>query len=142
MTVYAPTVGPGTLTIGSDAALTNFSSQCRGAKLVPSVGKGEPIDVLSGEQAPGDRTETNTLVVTLQSDFGHTNSKTEWLWEHRGEVHDFVYIPNGQLGRRITGQLTVEPIEIGGDVKTKPSAEVTFDLVGDPVFDDAPGGGA
>ena len=140
MTVHAPTVGPGTLTIGSDTELTNFSSQCRGAKLKPNVDKGEPIDVLSGEQAPGDRTETHQLVVNLQSDFGTAESTVEWLWEHRGEVHDFVYIPNAQLGRRIKGQLTVEPIEIGGDVKTKPNAEVTFDLVGDPVFDAAPTG--
>ena len=140
MTVHAHAVGPGTLTIGNDAALTNFSSQCRAAKLVPSVDKGEPIDVLSGEQAPGDRTETHALQVTLQQDFGVDDSTTEWLWEHRGEVHDFVYVPNAQLGRRITGQLTVEPVEIGGDVKTKPTSEVTFDLVGDPVFDNAPGG--
>lgn len=139
MTVNAPSIGPGTLTIGADTDLTVFSSQCRAAKLVPTVDKGEPIDVLSGEQAPGDRTETHQLVVTLQSDFGTANSKTEWLWEHRGEAHSFVYIPNSSLGRRITGTITVEPIEIGGDVKTKPSAEVTFDLVGDPVFDDAPG---
>lgn len=140
MTVYAHAVGPGTLTIGSDTLMTNFSSQCRGAKVVPSVEKGEAIDVLSGEQAPGDRTETFTLVVNLQSDFGVENSKTEWLWEHRGEVMDVVYIPNSQLGRRITGQITVEPIEIGGDVKTKPNAEVTFDFVGEPVFDTVPGG--
>lgn len=138
MTVYAPAIGPGTLTIGTDTELTQFSSQCRSAKLVPNVDKGDPIDVLSGEQAPGDRTETHQLVVNLQSDFGTVDSKFEWLWEHRGEVQDFVYIPNTALGRRITGQITVEPIEIGGDVKTKPAAEVTFDLVGDPVFDDTP----
>lgn len=140
MTVNAPAIGPGLLTIGAAAALTNFSSQIRSAKLVPNVTKGDPIDVLSGEQAPGDRTETHTLVVSLQSDFGHADSRTEWLWEHRGEAHPFVYIPNNALGRQITGELVVEPIEIGGDVKTKPAAEVTFDLVGDPVFGAVAGG--
>ncbi|MGK3947429.1 hypothetical protein [Microbacterium sp. K2] len=135
MPVKAPTVGPGSFTIGSEAALTNFSSQIRGAKLVPNVTKGDPIDVLSGEQAPGDRTEENTIVVTLQSDFGHADSNTEWLWAHRGEQHPFEYVPNNTLDRKITGTLVVEAIEIGGDVKTKPSAEVTFDLVGPPVFE-------
>lgn len=134
MTVNAPTVGPGLLTIGDEAALTNFSSQIRSAKLVPSVTKGDPIDVLSGEQAPGDRTETHKLVVKLQSDFGHADSRTEWLWTHRGEQHPFVYVPNNALGRQISGQLVVEPIEIGGDVKTKPASDVEFDLVGAPVF--------
>lgn len=134
MPVKAPTVGPGRLTIGAAAALTNFSSQVRGAKLVPNVTKGDPIDVLSGEQAAGDRTEENTLVVTLQSDFGHADSLTEWLWAHRGQEHPFEYVPNSALERKITGTLVVEAIEVGGDVKTKPSAEVTFDLVGPPTF--------
>lgn len=134
MPVKAPAVGPGLLTIGAAAALTNFSSQIRGARLVPNVTKGDPIDVLSGEQAPGDRTEAHTLVVNLQSDFGYDQSLTEWLWEHRGTQHPFEYVPNNTLERKITGQLVVEPIEIGGDVKTKPVVEVTFDVIGEPTF--------
>lgn len=135
MVVHAPAIGPGRLTIGAGATTADFSSQCRGARIVPNVTKGDPIDVLSGEQAPGDRTETVTLVANIQNDFGRVNSLAEWLWNHRGEVHDFEYVPN-TLGRRITGQITVEPIEIGGEVKTKPAHEVTFDLVGEPLFDD------
>lgn len=134
MTVNVSPVGPGTLTIGATDALTSFSSQIRSARIVPNVDKGDPIDVLSGEQAPGDRTESVQLVISLQSDFGHAESRTEWLWEHRGEQHPFEYVPNNTLSRKITGTLVVEPIEIGGDVKSKPAHEVTFDLVGDPEF--------
>lgn len=141
MVVKAPQVGPGLLTIGAETALTNFSSQIRGAKLVPNITKGDPIDVLSGEQAPGDRTEAHTLVVNLQSDFGHASSLTEWLWEHRGEQHPFEYVPNNTLARKITGVLVVEPIEIGGDVKTKPAVEVTFDVIGEPTFGNVVSGG-
>ena len=141
MPVKAPSVGPGRLTIGSAGALQNFSSQIRGARLVPNVTKGDPIDVLSGEQAPGDRTEAHTLVVNLQSDFGYAASLTEWLWEHRGEQQPFEYVPNNTLARGITGQLVVEPIEVGGDVKTKPAVEVTFDVIGDPVFGNVASGG-
>ncbi|WP_024357252.1 hypothetical protein [Leucobacter chironomi] len=136
MTIYTPEVGPGLLTIGAPAALMNLSEQCLGAKLIPSVKKGDPITVLSGGSAPGDRTESHKLEVTLQSDFGVADSVTEWLWEHRGEVHPFVYNPNNSLERGIKGELTVEPIEIGGDVKTKPSAKVEFDLNGAPEFVD------
>ncbi|WP_396190135.1 hypothetical protein [Flavobacterium sp.] len=135
MTVNTVSIGPGSLTIGSDLLLTNFSSQVLSGKIVPNITKGDPINALSGDTASGDREETFTLVVKLQADFGLTGSRDEWLWEHRGEEHDFVFIPNSSVGRRITGVLTVEPIEIGGDVKTKPSHEVTFDLSGAPVFD-------
>jgi hypothetical protein len=137
MTVNVSTVGPGLLTIGSPGALTNFSSQLRGARIVPNVTKGDPIDVLSGEQVAGDRSESAQLVVRLQSDFGHDDSRAEWLWAHRGETHPFAFVPNNALGRRISGQIVVEPVEIGGDVKTKPDHEVTFDCVGMPIFDDA-----
>src|SRR5690606_29816019 len=100
MTVNVSPVGPGTLTIGATAALTSFSSQIRSARIVPNVDKGDPIDVLSGEQAPGDRTESVQLVISLQSDFGHAESRTEWLWEHRGEQHPFEYVPNNTLSRK------------------------------------------
>lgn len=138
MTINVSTVGPGKLTIGAAGALSNFSSQIRGMRIVPNVTKGDPIDVLSGEQAPGDRTESCQLVIRLQSDFGHDDSRAEWLWAHRGQTQPFEMIPNNALGRRVSGQIVVEPVEIGGDVKTKPDHEVTMDCVGMPIIDDVP----
>jgi hypothetical protein len=134
MPVKSITIGPGTLTIGSDTELTNFSSQVTKCSLVPKVTVADPLDVLSGEQVPGDRTETNTLEGSFLQDFGAADSTTEWLWEHRGETHDFVYAPSAANGREITGQLTVEAINIGGDVKTKPTSDFVYTLVGEPVF--------
>jgi len=135
MTVNTITVGPGKLTIGADAGLTNFSSQIRSGKLVPSVDKGDPIHVLSGEEVPGERTEKFQLTGNVQQDFGAIDSRVEWLWEHRGETHDFEYVPSTAAGRTITGQLIVEAVDIGGDVKSKPTSDFAFDLVGEPVFD-------
>lgn len=134
MTVKTITVGPGTLTIGDAAELTNFSGQVTACRLVPNITKEDPINVLSGEQVPGDRTEAFTLTGTLLQDFGDAESTTEWLWEHRGEVHDFTFAPSTAKGREITGQLEVEPIEIGGDVKTKPTSDFEFTLSGAPIF--------
>lgn len=128
------TVGPGTLTIGEDDGITIFSGQCTSCKLTPSVTTGDPINVLDGGQVPGDRDEAFTLDGTLAQDFGATGSTTEWLWTHRGETHDFVYAPSTAGGKEITGQLIVEAIDIGGDVKTKPTSDFSMALVGEPVF--------
>lgn len=136
MTVNTLTIGPGTLTIGEDTGITVFSSQCKSCTLSPSVETGDPIPVLSGEQVPGDRTETFALKGTFVQDFGVEASTTEWLWEHRGEVHDFVYAPSTAGGKEITGQLTVEAIDIGGDVKTKGTSDFSFTLTDAPVFAD------
>lgn len=134
MATEAITVGPGKLTIGAPENLSTFSGQITSAKIVPSVDKGDPIDVLDGGQVAGDRSESWTLEGTLLQDLGATESTTEWLFEHRGEEHPFEYIPNSARGKTITGVVGVEAIEIGGDVKTKPTSDFTFDLIGAPVI--------
>lgn len=134
MAVNTVTVGAGQLTIGADTALINFSSQITTATLVPDVDQDDPIKVLSGESVAGDRTESFTLEGTMLQDLGATESTTEWLFEHRGETHAFEYVPNTTKGRKITGSLVVEAIEIGGDVGTKPTSDFEFTLIGEPVI--------
>lgn len=139
MTVNAIAVGPGKLTIGGDAALNDFSDQCTGAKLTPDVKKDEPITVLSGKQAPGARTESNKLTVSLLNDFGVQDSRVEWMWEHRGQEMPFTYQPNSAQQRAIKGVVVVEAIELGGDVTKKPANEVSLDVLGEVEFVDVTG---
>lgn len=134
MAINTVTVGPGKLTIGATDDLTQFGSQCTSCKVTPSVDTGDPLDVLSGEQAAGDRSESWTLNGTFVQDFGATESTTEWLFTHRGESHPFEYTPSNAAGKKISGQLVVEAIEIGGDVKTKPTSDFEFNLEGAPTI--------
>lgn len=136
MTVKYITVGPGTLTIGSDDDLTDFSAQATSCKLTPAVDNGDPINVLSGEQVPGDRAESFTLDGTFLQDLQATGTgTTDWLFEHRGETQDFVFVPQSAAGRQVSGQLVVEAIDIGGDAKTKPTSDFSF-IVLNPVLGD------
>lgn len=135
MPIQSITVGPGTFTIGDTTDLTTFESQVTECRLSPSVENGDPIHVLSGETESGDRSETWVLKGTMLQDFGSTGSRTEWLFEHRGESHPFTYVPATAKGKKITGTLTVEAIEIGGEVKTKPTSEFEFSLVGAPTIE-------
>jgi hypothetical protein len=134
MAVNTITVGAGSLTIGASTALVNFSGQVTSCRLVPSVDQGDNIAVLSGESVAGDRTESWTLEGTLLQDFGTANGTTEKLFTMRGATHVFEFIPNTAKGKKITGSLVVEAIEIGGDVNTKPTSDFTFTLVGTPVI--------
>lgn len=134
MAVKTITVGPGALTIGSDLNITNFESQVTGARLVPNVDTEDSINVLSGEQVAGDRSESFTLEGTLLQDFGATGSTTEWLYNHRGEEHPFSFTPSTAAGKKITGNLVVEAIEIGGDARTKPTSDFEFVVVGAPTI--------
>lgn len=138
MAVKTITVGPGALTIGSDLNITNFESQVTAARLVPNVDTEDAINVLSGEQVAGDRSESFTLEGTLLQDFGATDSTTEWLYNHRGEEHPFNFTPSTAAGKKITGNLVVEAIEIGGDARTKPTSDFEFVVVGAPAIVSVP----
>lgn len=133
MAVSTITVGAGTLTIGASSDLTNFSSQITSCRLVPSSDIGDTIYVLSGESVAGDFTESYTLEGTLLQDLGAT-SKTEWLFNNAGETHVFEFVPNTTAGRTITGSLVVSAVDIGGDVRSKPTSDFSFTVIGKPVI--------
>lgn len=130
MAIKSTKLGPGTLTIGAEANLMTFSSQTRSCKLTPSVDTEDSFYVLSGEQQEGDRTESWALTGTFVQDFGATESTTEWLFTHRGERHPFIFIPSTAAGRRVSGELIVEAIDIGGDVMTRPTSDFEFTVFG------------
>lgn len=132
MAIETLKVGPGKLSIGDTEDLTQFESQIRSAILEPEVDKGDPLVVLSGEKKSGNRTETWQMSGTMLQDFGATDSKTEWLFEHRGEDLPFEYTPNTAAGKKITGTLTVEAIAIGGEVSENAESDFEFVLVGEP----------
>lgn len=136
MTVNTITVGPGTLTLGESGTLATFSSQVTACRVVPTVENEDPIDVLSGEQAPGDRSESWALAGTLLQDLGATDSTTEFLFEHRGEQMPFEFIPSSAAGKTITGTVIPEAIEMGGDAKTKPTSDFEWQIVGEPDLGD------
>lgn len=119
-------VGPGSLTIGPPDALSTLSEQATSCTLTPSVDKGDPRRVLSGGTAPGDRTETFTLDGSLLQDLQADDSVVLWLWENRGTVKPFTYVPNDAASVTISGDLEVEAVAIGGEAGTKPTSDFSF----------------
>lgn len=138
MTVNTYTMGPGTLTVGDVGDVMAFSSQVTNVRVTPSVDTGDPINVLSGESVPGDRDETwvlaGTLVQDLGAGVGGADSLVEWLHTNAGTTFPFTFIPSTAKGRQITGDVTVEAVEIGGDVKTKPTSDFEWAISGRPAI--------
>lgn len=136
MAVNTITVGPGTLQLGETGTTLTFETQVTSCRVVPNVENEDAVDVLSGEQAPGDRSESWTLSGTLLQDLGATDSTTEFCFENRGTEMPFVYVPSTAAGKQIEGTVTVEAIEMGGDAKTKPTSDFEWNLTGSPTITD------
>ena len=92
MTVNITRLGPGVLTFGETGSLSTWSSQVTKCSVVPEVKTDDPVPVLSGESAPGDRTEAFSIKGTILQDLGATREtvrqhSTEGVARTSG-VHD------------------------------------------------------
>lgn len=134
MTINKTKTGPGKLVIGDTGDLTTFDSQVISCTLEPSVDTGDSTQVLSGEVAPGDRTESWALSGTLLADLGAEDSLQEYCFTNRGLTKPFRFTPNIASGKEFTGDLVIEAVAFGGDVGETAEPDFEFALVGEPTL--------
>lgn len=136
MTVKTMNLGPGKLTFGETTSLTHAETQTTSTVVKPTVKKGDPIAVLSGERAPGDRSEACTLAVEFLQDFGESGSFVEWTWANAGKDLPFEFIPTSGKGKAIRGICTMERSDIGGKIGEHPTATLELDCTTMPTIED------
>ena len=126
------TMGPGSLTFGEQEKQNDCSAYVRSAKIATNTEKTDSLLVLSGDTIPGDRTYTFSLEVEVLQ----TTLRTGLLaysWENAGNEVLFTFSPKaGQKEATINGKVVVDPIELGGEVGSKPTATFTWECVGKP----------
>lgn len=132
MAVNTYKLGPGELTIGAVGSAQNISCQITKCSLTWDKDSGDAVVVLCGDTVPGDTTYAAKLSGTMYQDITATGY-LQWSWTHKGEEHPFSFIPNTVAGITVTGTLVVDPLDMGGDVATKPTSDFELDIVGDPV---------
>lgn len=135
----AHATGPGTLTFGGEVDKVDFSGQVSSIKIAPDSDEDDAIDVLSGAQVPGAIRFSSNLEATFLQDFDRQGC-IAWSWENAGETVEFEFIPSNAHGARFTGQVVVQPMEVGGDVRKKNTSDIKWATVGlpKPTFADAP----
>lgn len=128
-------LGPGVLTIGAVGAALDFSGRCTKATVVPKVNQSNDVPVLSGDTIAGDRDYEATLEATVFQDDLVAGGLVRYSWDHRGEQVPFTFAPYNN-GESISGVVTIDPIEIGGDVNKKNTADLKWSCVGFPTIGD------
>lgn len=130
-TLSAAATATGTVTATvTPAAITDASCQVRSCKVTVSenVTSTDALDMLCGEQLPAEDNVTGysyTLNVTALQDLT-TSGFIAWTWTNKGKVVQAEFIPNTALGKKVTGPVRVVPLDIGGDVTTRPTHDFAW----------------
>lgn len=133
-------VGPGSLKLGKDDDELEISQQVKALTVSWDKDKEDDDNVLSGDTIAGEATYTATVAGTVNQDLVK-DGFLAMTWNRKGEVVPFVYVPNSDRQATVTGKLVLDPLDIGGDVKARATAEFEFDCEGEPKLDfDSTGG--
>jgi hypothetical protein len=136
MPIQSYKMGPGTLKLGAAGVL---DVSCQVTSLViaadENVDETDPVPVLCGEELAGDTTVTYTwgMTGTLLQDLTAAGV-VDWSWINKGLSMAFLFVPNTAAARKVTGNIRVTPIAIGGDAKTRPTSDIDWTILGTPVF--------
>jgi hypothetical protein len=131
-------LGPGTLTLGTAPDDEEFSMQLTVCAVEPSenVTEGDDLNLLDGTTLNGDDTATLSYVLsgTAVQDL-LDNGFTAYTWANKGDEVAFEFVPVTARVASVTGTVRLVPLKIGGDVKTRNTADFSFACTGaDPVF--------
>lgn len=133
MPVQAQTMGPGTFSIGSVGTPLDLTAQVTSLRVTPSAEAEDSLPTLSGETLAGERNYTWTVSGTLIQDLTEAGM-FDYTWDNAGTQVPFSFTPSTDAGRSVTGNLIVDPLELGGDVKKKNTTDFEWTVVGTPVL--------
>lgn len=130
----------GILLLGETGSEVDYACQVSAITVEPSVDTEDNTPVLCGDDEPGASTYSATANITFFQDLPLPDGLTKASWDHRGERWHFRYFPNAEdmENLAVDGDIIIQPMTIGGDLRSKPTSEVTWDFVGMPtIMDDA-----
>jgi hypothetical protein len=133
MPVKSYTVKEGTLTFGASGTSMDATAQVTSCEVDWEEEVEDAVPTLSGEELEGEATYTATLSGTFVQDLTETGL-IDWTWDNKGQIVPFTYVPSSAAGRSITGTVRVRPLKVGGEVKTKPTADFEWTCIGEPVL--------
>lgn len=130
MPVKSDKLGPGVLTFGETASAEEWAGQLTKCLVEPKTETEDPIPTLSGEELAGDTTDTAELSGTILQSYDR-DSLLLWAHTHHGETMPFKFVPNAGAELQVTGNVQVQRLSIGGDVKTRNTSDFTYTIIGD-----------
>lgn len=129
-------LGPGELKIGETGTELDLSAQMTAVTITWENDEGEAVNVLSGESLPGDDNFSATLEGTVMQDFT-TDGVIDWTWRNKGSVVPIKFLPSAN-GAEVSGQVKIAPVNLGGEVNTRNTSDMSWSFVGEPNYTPQP----
>lgn len=146
MAIQSYTMGPGTLSLGTDPADLDVSCQVKAFRVncKEAVKKTDPQPMLCGEDKVTADKVTREWDVSgkILQDLAAAGV-VDYTWTNAGDVVTFLFIPSTAAGRQVTGVTRLIPISVGGDAGTDPDSDIAWvaggttddgAIAGDPVL--------
>lgn len=117
------------VTITPTGGVQDVSCQMNTSKLVPSeeVDSADDLPMLCGEDLPGDEEVTHTYGFegTYLQDISAAGL-IAYSYTNKGKQVACEFVPNTALARKFTFPLRIVPIEVGGEVKKRPTSDLKW----------------
>lgn len=137
MPVASYKLGPGTLKLGP-VATPELDASCQLTACTLQVTENveetsEELDVLCGETLAAEESATYDYVLsgTMVQDLAAAGV-VAWSWDNKGTPKAFEFVPSTAQGTKVSGTLIPVPLNIGGAVKSRPTADFTWRLTVEP----------
>lgn len=126
-------LGPGTLKFG-ESGVNDFTCQVTNVEITTDVDRDDPIPTLCGGALVGSASYTAQLEVTFIQDLGE-NGIVHWSWQNKDTSQKVEFVPNTAGKAKLTGEIVVDPLSIGGEVNKRNTSDVQWAFVGFPNLD-------
>lgn len=132
MAAQVTKLGPGSLELEATPTTQDMSCQLSSAWVKWDKDKDDNVPVLCGEEIAGDVVYSGKLTGTIFIDLSD-GGLVEYTWANKGTQVPFRFVPNTAAGKEITGTVTIDPLDVGGDeMKKNMTADFEWDCVGEP----------
>jgi hypothetical protein len=127
-----------TLKVGAGVE-TEFQGDAADVHVEVEAGDVVEYPTLDGNVAANAEAESYTLVMRAGQDYSSTGL-ARFLWDNSGQVADVVLNAYGATATagaetpEVTGQVTLIPVQYGGEVSTFAEFEVTLPFIAKPVL--------